>query len=54
MLQFSIPSISADSQFLYTVVDQICIGQSVGHPGNTAVNVIFPLTLFGGTGRREG
>jgi putative MATE family efflux protein len=32
---------------LYNIVDQIFIGQGVGYLGNSATNVIFPLTTIG-------
>lgn len=31
---------------LYNIVDQIFIGQGIGYLGNSATNVIFPLTIF--------
>lgn len=31
---------------LYNIVDQIFIGQGIGYLGNSATNVIFPLTVF--------
>lgn len=31
---------------LYNIVDQIFIGQGVGYLGNSATNVIFPLTTI--------
>lgn len=32
---------------LYNIVDQVFIGQGVGYLGNSATNVIFPLTTIG-------
>lgn len=31
---------------LYNIVDQIFIGHGVGYLGNSATNVVFPLTIF--------
>jgi Na+-driven multidrug efflux pump len=31
---------------LYNIVDQIFIGRAVGYLGNTATNVVFPLTIL--------
>ena len=44
--QFAIPSIIAMLVgSLYNVVDQFFIGQCVGTLGNTATNVVYPLTI---------
>ena len=46
--KFSIPCIiSMLVNSLYNIVDQICIGQSVGYLGNGATNVVFPLVMIG-------
>lgn len=47
LVKFSIPSIiSWVLNALYSLVDQIFIGQGVGYLGNGATNVIFPMTQF--------
>ncbi len=44
--QFAIPSIIAMLvSSLYNLVDQFFIGQSVGHLGNAATNIAFPLSI---------
>lgn len=44
LMKFSIPCIiSLVLNAVYNMVDQIFIGQGVGHLGNGATNVIFPL-----------
>lgn len=46
MLKYAIPSvISLLVNALYNIVDQIFIGWGVGTIGNSATNVVFPLTL---------
>ena len=46
MMKYAIPSvISLVVNALYNIVDQIFIGWGVGTIGNSATNVIFPLTL---------
>lgn len=45
--KFSIPCIvSLLVSALYNIVDQIFIGQGVGFLGNTATNVVFPMTVI--------
>ena len=45
--KFSIPCIiSLLVSALYNIVDQIFIGQGVGYLGNTATNIVFPLTVI--------
>ncbi|MEY8390322.1 MATE family efflux transporter [Lachnospiraceae bacterium 45-W7] len=47
ILFYAIPSvISLVVNGLYNIVDQIFIGQGIGYLGNSATNVIFPLTVF--------
>ncbi|MCD8036262.1 MAG: MATE family efflux transporter [Clostridiales bacterium] len=47
ILTFSIPSIiSMVVNALYNIVDQIFIGQGVGYIGNSATNVILPITII--------
>ncbi|SFA69517.1 putative efflux protein, MATE family [Acetitomaculum ruminis DSM 5522] len=47
LLKFSIPSIiSMLVNSIYNLVDQIFIGQGVGHLGNAATNVAFPFIIF--------
>lgn len=38
--------VSLEVNGLYNIVDQIFIGQGIGYLGNSATNVIFPLTVF--------
>ncbi|MCD8040955.1 MAG: MATE family efflux transporter [Clostridia bacterium] len=46
ILRFSVPcTVCLVVNALYNIVDQIFIGQSVGYIGNTATNVIYPLTV---------
>ena len=45
--KFAIPCIfSLIISALYNIVDQIFIGQSVGPIGNTATNIVFPITVI--------
>ncbi len=45
--KFSVPCIiSLLVSSLYNIVDQIFIGQGVGYLGNTATNVVFPITVI--------
>lgn len=45
--KFSIPCIlSLVISALYNIVDQIFIGQGVGTIGNTATNIVFPITVI--------
>ena len=45
--KFSIPCIlSLIVSALYNIVDQIFIGQGVGTIGNTATNIVFPLSVI--------
>jgi len=45
--KFSIPCIlSLIVSALYNIVDQIFIGQGVGTIGNTATNIVFPITVI--------
>lgn len=45
--KFSIPCIlSLIVSALYNIVDQIFIGQGVGTIGNTATNIVFPMTVI--------
>lgn len=47
ILFYAIPSVvSLVVNGLYNIVDQIFIGQGIGYLGNSATNVIFPLTVF--------
>lgn len=47
ILFYAIPSVvSLVVNGLYNIVDQIFIGQGIGYIGNSATNVIFPLTVF--------
>ena len=47
ILFFALPSVvSLVVNGLYNIVDQIFIGWGVGYIGNSATNVIFPLTVF--------
>lgn len=47
MLKYAVPSVVAlVVNALYNIVDQIFIGQGVGTLGNSATNVVFPLTLI--------
>jgi len=44
---YAVPSVvSLVVNGLYNIVDQIFIGQGIGYIGNSATNVIFPLTVF--------
>lgn len=45
--KFAIPCvISLVANGLYNIVDQIFIGNGVGYLGNSATNVVFPLTVL--------
>ncbi|MDL2236424.1 MATE family efflux transporter [Christensenellaceae bacterium OttesenSCG-928-K19] len=45
--KFAIPGIiSLVVNALYNIVDQIFIGQGVGYIGNSATNVVFPITVI--------
>ncbi len=47
MLKYAVPSVIAlVVNALYNIVDQIFIGWGVGTLGNSATNVIFPLTMI--------
>ena len=47
LFSFSIPAIiSCLVNSVYNIVDQIFIGWGIGYIGNSATNVIFPLTVF--------
>lgn len=47
ILFYAVPSVvSLVVNGLYNIVDQIFIGWGVGYIGNSATNVIFPLTFF--------
>lgn len=47
ILFYAVPSVvSLVVNGLYNIVDQIFIGWGVGYIGNSATNVIFPLTVF--------
>lgn len=47
ILFYAVPSVvSLVVNGLYNIVDQIFIGRGVGYMGNSATNVIFPLTVF--------
>lgn len=44
---YALPSVvSLVVNGLHNIVDQIFIGQGIGYLGNSATNVIFPLTVF--------
>ncbi|MCD7867195.1 MAG: MATE family efflux transporter [Clostridiales bacterium] len=48
MVKYALPSvISLVVNALYNIVDQVFIGWGVGTLGNSATNVIFPLTMVG-------
>ena len=48
IMKFSIPCVLAMVvNALYSIVDQIFIGQGVGYIGNAATNVTFPLVVLG-------
>lgn len=45
--KFALPCvISLVVNGLYNIVDQIFIGNAVGYLGNSATNVVFPLTVL--------
>ena len=45
--RFAIPSVLAFLiAALYNMVDQIYIGHGIGYLGNSATNVVYPLTVF--------
>lgn len=47
ILFYAVPSVvSLVVNGLYNIVDQIFIGWGIGYIGNSATNVIFPLTVF--------
>ena len=47
IMKFSIPCVIAMVvNALYSIVDQIFIGQGVGYIGNAATNVTFPLVVL--------
>lgn len=47
LAQFALPSVVAMvAHSLYTIIDQIFIGQGVGYLGNGATNVVFLVTLI--------
>ena len=47
LISFAWPAITANIiNAMYSVIDQIFIGQGVGYLGNAATNVAFPLTTI--------
>ena len=47
LISFAWPAITANIiNALYSIVDQIFIGQGVGYLGNAATNIAFPITTI--------
>ena len=47
LISLAWPAITANIvNALYSIVDQIFIGQGVGYLGNGATNIVFPLTMI--------